>query len=342
MTTENSPYRPHFERAPIGIFEVNENGEYVDVNQFGCEMVGYSRDELLGMSVADLVPDEDDPEEIPSFTEVRETGEMRTEGALLRKDGDEIDVLIEAVTLENDRLVAYVHDISDQKEYERQVTEQRDNLEILNQVLRHDIRNDLQVVTSYADLLAARCENADEKKYIDKIGSSADHAIDLTGTAREIADVMLSVTGEQQQINLRGVLEKEVSEVQSSYSDSAVTTETPIPSVSIYASDVISSVFRNLLKNAIQHNNKPIAEVSVSATEQDESVKIRIADNGPGVPDDQKDAIFGKGERGLESAGTGFGLYLIETLVTSYDGEVWVEDNNPEGSVFVVELPKAS
>ena len=60
----------------------------------------------------------------------------------------------------------------------------------------------------------------------------------------------------------------------------------------------------------------------------------------PRVPDDQKDAIFGKGERGLDSAGMVIGLYLVDTLVTSYGGTVWVEDNDPEGLVFVVELPE--
>jgi signal transduction histidine kinase len=101
-------------------------------------------------------------------------------------------------------------------------------------------------------------------------------------------------------------------------------------------------VFRNLLKNAIQHNDKAVAEVTVSATEQDDVVAIRIADNGPGVSDDQKATLFGKGERDLESTGSGMGLYLVDTLVTSYGGEVWIEDNDPEGSIFVVELPITS
>jgi PAS domain S-box-containing protein len=342
MSTENPSYRPHFERAPIGIFEVNKHGEYVDVNPFACEMVGYSRDELLDMSVADLAPEGEDPEEIPSFAEVRETGHMRTEGTILHKDDDKIDVLIEAVALGDDRFVAYTQDISEQREYQRRLEEQRDNLETLNQVLRHDVRNDLQLVTAYSDLLADKCENEDEKEFIEKISTSADHAVELTETAREIADVMLSATAKGQQINLRNTLEKEVSEVQSSYSDSAITYKTPIPSVTIHANDMISSVFRNLLKNAIQHNDKPIAEVTVSATEQDETVTVRIADNGPGVPDDQKEAIFGKGEQNLKSTGTGIGLYLVDSLVTNYNGKVWVEDNDPEGSVFIVELPKAS
>jgi signal transduction histidine kinase len=104
---------------------------------------------------------------------------------------------------------------------------------------------------------------------------------------------------------------------------------------------MVSSVFRNLLKNAIQHNDKPVAAVKVSAAERDDTVIVRVADNGPGVPDDRKEAIFGKGDRGLETTGTGIGLYLVDTLVTSYGGEVRVEDNDPDGSVFVVELPKS-
>jgi signal transduction histidine kinase len=124
------------------------------------------------------------------------------------------------------------------------------------------------------------------------------------------------------------------------------------------------------LKNAIQHNDKAVPEVNVLTTDRDDTVVVRVADNGPGVPDDQKDAIFGKGEKGLDSQGTGIGLYLVKTLVESYDGDIWVEDRaasspesrgsrsddevnhittrdghtNPddprEGAIFVVELPK--
>jgi signal transduction histidine kinase len=238
-------------------------------------------------------------------------------------------------------VVAYVQDLTAQKEYERQLKDQRDSLEVLNQVLRHDIRNDLQVVTAYADLLVKECEDEAVKEYITTIQDSADHAVELTDTAREIADMMVSVTRDSQQVDLRSVLEKEVSEVQSAYPNAAVTYETTIPSVSVTATEMISSVFRNLLKNAIQHNDKPVAEVTVSATERDDMVTVRVADNGPGIPDNQKQAIFGKGERSLESAGTGIGLYLVETLVTEYGGDVWVEDTDPEGSVFSVELPTA-
>ena len=115
----------------------------------------------------------------------------------------------------------------------------------------------------------------------------------------------------------------------------------PPAETTVVANEMLDSVLRNLLKNAIQHNDSEIPEVQVSATERAGMAVVRIADNGPGVPDSQKDTIFGRGEKGLESEGTGIGLYLVETLLDSYGGDIRIEDNEPSGSVFVVELPTA-
>uniref|UniRef100_UPI00260BACAD ATP-binding protein n=1 Tax=Halorientalis sp. TaxID=1931229 RepID=UPI00260BACAD len=65
-----------------------------------------------------------------------------------------------------------------------------------------------------------------------------------------------------------------------------------------------------------------------------------IADNGPGVPDERKDEIFGRGEKGLESSGTGLGLYLVDTLVDRYGGDVYATDSD-EGAEFVIRLQRA-
>ncbi len=156
-----------------------------------------------------------------------------------------------------------------------------------------------------------------------------------------MADVMLSREDAQQQnrVNLRNTLKRELDKVESEYPDADVVVEGSLPAVQIQANRMLNSVFQNLLSNAIQHNDKATPELSVSAAACDERATVCIADNGPGVPDGQKEEIFGKGEKGLDSSGTGLGLYLVQHLVTHYGGEVWVEDNDPEGAVFVVELP---
>ncbi|WP_435159991.1 histidine kinase N-terminal 7TM domain-containing protein [Halorubrum sp. SY-15] len=231
------------------------------------------------------------------------------------------------------------HEITAQKQHERLVERQRDNLETLNQVLRHDIRNDLQLITAYTDFLDDECETADSQRYVDTISESADHAVELTQTARELSAVMLSTGVEEQRVALRTMLINEVTDVRASYPDATFEFGTEIPSITLTATEMISSVFRNLLKNAVQHNDKDAAEVTVSATDREGAVTVTVADNGPGVPDDQKETIFGKGERGLDSSGSGIGLHLVNTLVDVHDGDVWVEDNDPVGARFVVELP---
>jgi PAS domain S-box-containing protein len=237
-----------------------------------------------------------------------------------------------------DGYITTSRDISARKRREQQIAEQRDNLELLNQVLRHDLRNDLQVVTGRLAMVSGHVDES-EVESLQTARESAEHAIELTTTAREMAEVMLTDETNTQSVELQPTLGGVVENVRAGYPDATVTVEGEIPPVTVTATEMLSSVFDNLLTNAIQHNDKPTAKVTVSAVENEETVTIRIADNGPGVPDDQKDQIFGKGDTGLESSGTGIGLYLVHRLVEIYGGDVWVEDNDPEGSVFAVELP---
>jgi len=208
--------------------------------------------------------------------------------------------------------------------------------------MRHDIRNDLQLIGAYAELLE---EHVDEEgaEYLDIIRESTENATDLTATARDLARVMLNADEEVRKVSLAGILEQQIEEIRSGYPGAVIAVEGSIPEVDVAANDMLGSVLRNLLSNAIQHNDKSPPKVTVSASETDEGVEVRVADNGPGVPDAQKEEVFGKGEKGLESSGAGIGLYLVRSLVESYGGSVGVEDrrSGAEGAVFVVTLPVA-
>lgn len=231
-------------------------------------------------------------------------------------------------------------DITERKESEQKLETQRNNLEVLNQVLRHDIRNNLQLVTAFADMLE---ESVDENQdYVQTIQENARQAIELTTTSRDMAEVWLSESDEKRQISLQSPLENVLDEMRAVHADSDITVNGDISDVTVVADDMLSSVMRNLLQNAIQHNTKDTPKVEVSTEELEETVVVRVADNGSQVPDSQKETIFGKGEKGLGSSGTGLGLYLVKTLMEKYGGNIRVADNEPEGTVFAIELQKAS
>ena len=348
LENREAKYRSLFESARDPIILLDDEG-FFDCNERALELFGFDSVEAF----TERTPWELSPKTQPDGTDSKEAAKGHIETALeegeasfewvhTRSDGTEFpaEVTLSRFQLDGEAVLhELVRDITERKEYERNLEEQRDTLEILNQVLRHDVRNDLQLVTSYAELLEDSCETEEASQHVATIAERAEHAVELTQTARDIADVLLSDATETRRIDLEATLESEVDEVRSSYPDSEITLESPVPSVRIAADGMLPSVFENLLKNAIQHNDKDVAEVTVSATEREGTATVRVADNGPGIPDDHKDVIFGKGQKGLDSAGTGMGLYLVDTLVTGYGGRVWVEDDEPEGSVFVVELP---
>ena len=287
----------------------------------------------------------DDPVPCP-LQEVVETGEPTTvEHTHYDADGTERVHEVHAAPIVDDegevvQLVESLIDTTERVASEQRLKRQRDELETLNQVLRHDIRNDLQLILAYSDILTDRV-TADDETHVQTIRESAEHAIELTTTAREMSDVLLDTDTSVGTVRLQPVLNGEVDNVRAAHDAASITVNGRIPDVAVAGNEMLGSVFRNLLKNAIQHNDKPVPEVTVSAVAEAETVTVQVADNGPGVPDEQKAEIFGKGETGLDSAGTGLGLYLVETLVSTYDGSVTVRDNDPEGAVFVVTLPRA-
>jgi len=333
------------ENLPIGVYRntPGPSGEFRFLNEAMVELFDAdSKAELRDHAVEDLYAD---PAERAAFSEA-----LRAEGAVTEReielvtlDGREIWGSVTAIARETDEGVIFdgvIQDVTERKRYERRLGQQRDNLDLMNQMLRHDIRNDLQLVTAYADVLDDHVDEAGTE-HLHTIQESATHAVELTETARDLADVMRSSDDATKPVPLRTPLHAEIDEIRAEYPNAAITVEGSIPECPVVANEMLDSVFRNLLGNTVQHNDAPVPEVTVAATESEETVAVRIADNGPGVPDSQKDEIFGKGEKGLDSHGTGIGLYLVEQLVDAYGGSVSVEDNDPGGAVFVVELVKA-
>ncbi|WP_144902740.1 PAS domain-containing sensor histidine kinase [Halobellus captivus] len=284
----------------------------------------------------------DDRERVRSFMQ-QPAGQIANEsyeGRVVRTDGTTRWVHTRQIPIRNDdgnltRVVGITTDITEQKQREKEFA-------ALNRILRHDIRNDLAIILGWGELLE---DHLDEEgtKLLDKILSSANHVIELTEIARDYAQTIAD-RGDMdvKPVSLQAVVTQEVDVRREVFPEAEFRFTDPVPDLGVVANEMLTSVFRNLFNNAVQHNDTDTPIVEISFEVGDEDVVICIADNGPGIPDEQKASIFEEGERGLESSGTGIGLYLVQTLVAQYDGDVWIDDNTPTGSVFHVRLSKAS
>ena len=331
--------------VPDPVFAIDGDGEYVLVNEAMATLFGTTPPAMVGETPAalgrpalvDRLHDSDES--------VLESGDRLERAAveLPRDDGADMTVQLTKIPYTvagtgQKAVLGYARDITARRASEERLETQRDNLELLNQVVRHDIRNDLQLVTAYAELLEDHVDEAGQE-HLETVVENATSAVELTRTARDVAAVVLRSDADRAPVDLGRVIEDQLEEVRSSYERAVVTTDGPIPSMTVLADDMLASVVRNLLTNAIEHNDTEPPTVTVSATVDDEQAVVRVADDGPGIPDNRKEAIFERNERGLDSDGTGLGLYLVETLVDRYGGAIRVEDNDPRGSVFIVELP---
>jgi signal transduction histidine kinase len=104
----------------------------------------------------------------------------------------------------------------------------------------------------------------------------------------------------------------------------------------------LSSVIQNLVENALKYS-PPDAPVECTIAMNNGKVNIRIADQGFGIPDEEKEAVFEKfyrlgSEETRQSTGTGLGLYIVQQIVKAHGGTITVADNKPKGTVFVIEF----
>ena len=318
-------------------------GRIIAANDTALDQLGYDLGRLVGLRIDDV---EDgvhaDGDDQPAHTD----GRIVYETTHTTADGDTLPVEVRVSFVRYGGMPAVLsvaRDVERRRASEREVARKRDQLRALNRVLRHDIRNDMQIVLGLGQLLEDRVDE-DGREYLQTIRDTGEHVVELTRSSRDLAR---TVAGEDElplePVSLSSTLQSELDRRRQAFSHATISLDGDVPDVSVRANDLLSSVFRNLLNNAVQHcdRDSPVVEVSAAVRHDPETAVVRIADNGPGIGSERKQAVFGKGEKGIDSEGTGLGLFLVQSLVDHYGGSVWLEDNEPRGTVAVVELPIA-
>jgi signal transduction histidine kinase len=175
------------------------------------------------------------------------------------------------------------------------------------------------------------------KAYAEKLRASIDRSNEILGNVATIRRAH-EETG-LVPVNLDAVIREEIENVPGAsirYSGTHI---------DVLADGLLPTVVANLIGNAVRHGG-PQVEITVRVGEQDGNVLVSVEDTGPGVPDEVKQRLFARFERGTaRGSGQGLGLFIVRTLVTRYGGRAWVEDRIPghpeEGAAFRFTLRKA-
>jgi len=205
-------------------------------------------------------------------------------------------------------------------------------------ILTHDIRNADNVANIYADILIDELAG-EPAQHARKLKAGIKKSIEITAnvaTIRKIHETRAGLTP----FNLDDVIREEIAH----FPDLCIHYD-GLP-VEVLADDLLPEVFTNLIGNAAKHGG-PGVEVTLTVEDLDErAVIVTVADTGPGIPDEAKEAIFFRFEReGGRRGGQGLGLSICRMLTARYGGRIWVEDrvrgHPEEGTAFRFTLRKA-
>jgi PAS domain S-box-containing protein len=233
--------------------------------------------------------------------------------------------------------------------YIDQLTRRTHQMEFFNGLIRHDVMNAMTVIGARADLLQSELDG-EQRRHAETIRKWTDDAVDVVRHVRDILQTITDVDGpELEPTDVTATVRSEVDRIRATYPE--VTFELDLePDLAVKANDLLGDVLGNVVGNAVEHNETDGLRVVVTVeSDADDGVaRVRVADNGSGIPDERKDAVFRRGETGhVKHTGSGFGLFFVDVMVSAYDGTVRIEDRTPtedreaSGAVFVVELPLA-
>ncbi|MEI7663861.1 MAG: PAS domain S-box protein, partial [Bacteroidota bacterium] len=145
-------YRSYIDHAPEGVFVADETGKYLEVNEAACRMTGYSREELLNMSVAAILPEESVAEGTNHFKNVIKKGSAKTEMLYLHKSGTKRWWAVEGVKLSDTRYLGFTEDITRRKVMEESLRVYQTELEMQNDELEKALEKLNTVSEKYIEL----------------------------------------------------------------------------------------------------------------------------------------------------------------------------------------------
>ena len=309
------------------IFKMDSDGCVATWNTGAERIKGYSRDEVLGTHYrtffVDDAVDQGTPEQLLARAETERA--IKGQGWRVRKDGSRFwaDFSLTALFDESDSLRGFakvVQDATTQRQYEQTLEQQTEQLGAFAEQVSHDIKNPLNVVLGNVEL--AREEY--DSDHLDVAAS----AIERTFTT--IDDLLALARDEEhantvEDVHLAEIVKWCWQTIETTNETLIVETEQTITAIPTR----LKHIFDNLLGNAVEHGGE-----GVTVTVGDLENGFYIADNGTGIPEDERERVF---EHGYSiNDGTGLGLHLVQESVAVQGWNITVTQSETDGTRFEI------
>jgi PAS domain S-box-containing protein len=323
------------DEAPVGITITDPerpDNPMVYVNDRFVEMIGYGRDESIGVNCRLLQGPDTDDEPVSRLREAVDAEEpVSVELLNYRKDGTSFwnRVSIAPIRDADGRVTEWVgfqEDITAFKERETVLKRQNERLDAFAGIVSHDLRNPLNVAQGRVDL-AQTAGAADEgleanldaaADALDRIESIVEHTLTL---AREGETV-----GDPQLVSIADVAADSWETVHTGSADLAIETDRE----ALADADRLRNLFENLMRNAVEHGG---SDVTVRVGDLDDG--FYVADDGPGISEGIADKLFEPGQSGTQE-NTGFGLAIVQEIATSHGWTVAATESAEGGARFEI------
>lgn len=299
---------------------LDDDNQVVDANRQARSLFGVGED-YIGMPAADFFA----PVSQDILAQFADTTRTDTE-ITAELDGQQrhFSLSISPVGKQTTRgRVVLLHDITTQKHREQELKRKNDRLDQFASVVSHDLRNPLGIAETYIDF-AEDTNDADDFQAVrdahDRMETMIDELL-LMARAETVVD-------DPEEIMLASLATDawETAQTDGGSVDIALPNDT-----AIYGDpDLLRHVFENLFRNAVDHNEPPVT-VTVGLCKDG----VYIADDGTGIPDDQRNNIFDYGYTTSEN-GTGFGLSIVGDIINAHSGEIAVTESGSSGARFEI------
>jgi len=342
-------YRDLYEEAPNAYFSVGVDGYIKRANRSATELIGYSRDELIGRPVFDLYADT--PNGKVKAQEVFQrflTGEeiRGEELEMCRADGIKVwvSLSVRPIRDKEGRVVASRSVVQDITEHKKLDQLKDDFIGLVS----HELRSPMTVIMGAINTAlteGAYLSPEETRQLLNDAALEAELLSNLLGNLLELSRVQADrLVLHAEAVDVKKVVQDAVEEIKRQSSAHQFMVSVPRKLPPVHADPLrLERILYNLLENAVKYSPQG-GQVQISVKPEEEHLVIGISDQGIGISPADQAKLFEPfqrlGESRLEGVrGLGLGLLVCRRLVEAHDGQIWVESEPSRGSTFFFTLP---